>query len=170
MAKLAGVRLYLGGPIECSQPNDWRSEPKSVFQNEFKIIVFDPHADPKQQWSPKLAEAKEMEDYETVEEIAKRFCRKDLCLVDRCDFLIAYLPKDVKTTGTIHEIINSNNAKKPTLLICPEGKKHIPGWLFAYIPHTNMFGSWEALYEYLRKVDRGEMIEDDRWHYVYGLI
>ena len=171
MGYLLGARAYLGGPIEKADPqDDWRTVPKSILKNEFKIDLFDPHADPKQQWSPNLNYAKEQEDYNAVVEIASKFVRKDLCIVDRCDFLIACLPKDVPTTGTVHEIINSNNAKKPTLLVCPQGKKYIPGWYFAFIPHTNMFGSWETLYRYLRDVDAGKHMTDDRWAYVYKLI
>ena len=171
MGYLMNARVYLAGAIEHANPNDdWRSIPKSILRNEYKIDLFDPHDDPKQQWSPQLRFAKEQEDYETVEDVAKKFVRKDLCIVDRCDFIIAYLPKDVPTTGTVHEIINSNNAKKPTLLVCPQGKKYIPAWYFAFIPHTNMFGSWDALYKYLKEVDNGKHMSDDRWSYVYRLI
>lgn len=171
MQYLENKMCYMSGAIESANPMvDWRTEPKNILKNEFGINVFDPHSDPKQQWLQKLKIAKEKEDYDSVEEIAGKFVRKDLCVVDRCDFLIAFLQKNVPTTGTVHEIINSNNAKKPTILICPDGKKHISSWYFGFISHKNMFSSWNCLYEYLREVNDGKHKDDDRWHFVYNII
>lgn len=168
---LKNARAYLSAPIEADDGKiDWRAGPKAILRGEFKIDLFDPNADPKQQWANQMRIAKEAESYDEVENICKKFVRKDLCIVDRSDFLMAYLPKGVPTTGTVHEIINSNNAKKPTLLVCPQGKKYIPAWYFGFIPHNNMFGSWEELYRYLREVDNGAHMDDDRWAYVYKLI
>jgi nucleoside 2-deoxyribosyltransferase len=70
-------------------------------------------------------QARDNKDYDTMAKIAKGFLRKDLSLVDRTDFLIANLPYKVPTTGTTHEIINSVNAKKPTMLVCEQGKSLI---------------------------------------------
>lgn len=168
---LKGTRSYLAGPIESADPtNDWRSAPKKFLIEELKIDLFDPHADPKQQCFSELTIAKTKRDYEAVENIAKRFVRKDLGRVDRSDFIIACLPKGVPTVGTVHEIINSNDTKKPTLLVCPEGKQYIPSWYFGFISHKNMFGSWDDLYEYLREVDAGKHMSDDIWAYVYKII
>jgi len=168
---LTGARAYLGGPIEAADPTiDWRSEPKRVLIEELKIDLFDPHADPKQQCFNELIQAKEAAAWERVETIVRRFVRKDLCIVDRSDFIIACLPKGVPTVGTVHEIISSNNTKKPTLLVCPQGKQYIPSWYFGFIPHKNMFGSWGSLYTYLREVDSGWHVDDDRWAYVYKII
>jgi nucleoside 2-deoxyribosyltransferase len=80
---------------------------------------------------PALKKAQSEKDTDTIAKIAKSFVRKDLCLVDRADFLIAYLPNKIPTTGTNHEIINSNNAKKPTLLVTDTGDiTNIPLWYF----------------------------------------
>jgi len=168
---LQGKRGYLSGPIENDATNfNWRVEPLRVLRDEFKINMFDPHADPKQQWVPILREARDKRDYGKIAHIARDFVRKDLAMVDRSDLLIAYLPRNVYTTGTHHEVINSDSAKKPTLLICPEGKEHIPIWYHGFIPHEFMFGSWESLYEYLREVNECKHTENRRWHFVYGLI
>jgi nucleoside 2-deoxyribosyltransferase len=168
---LKDKRCYLSGPIEHDTTRfNWRVEPKDVLTNKFGINLFDPFADPKQQWVPILNSARENKDYETISQVAKNFVRKDLAMVDRADFLIAYLPKGVCTTGTHHEIILSNNAKKPTLLVCPEGKEHNPLWYFGFIPHTAIFGSWGDLYNYLEEVDKGDHKDNNRWHFVYGLV
>lgn len=168
---LCGKKCYLGGPIQHDTSNEnWRSVPSRVLRDVYKIDLFDPFSDPKQQFVPLLQDAIKVKDYETMREIAKTFVRKDLCIVDRADFLISYLPYKVPTTGTHHEIIVSSNAKKPTLLVCPEGKEHIPAWYYGFIPIEHMFGGWSDLYTYLDEVNEGKWKADFRWSYVYGLI
>jgi hypothetical protein len=168
---LNNSRCYLSGAIENGdETRNWRVEPIRVFTENFKINVFDPFSDPKQQWVDKLKKARDDEDFDTIEEIAKRFVRKDLCLVDRVDFLVAYLPYKVPTTGVTHEIINSNNAKKPTLLVS-DRKKDIPLWYYGFIDHRKyMFNGWDALYRYLEEVDKGNHQDDDKWSFVYKTI
>lgn len=171
MGYLEGTRAYLSAAIEHANPDDdWRVEPKKILTTRFKIDLFDPSSDPKQQQSANLIAAKEREDYDTVANIAKAFVRKDLSIVDRADYVIAYLDPLVKTFGVTHEIVNSNNAKKPTLIVCTNGgKKMIPSWFFGFIPHTNMFSTWTELYDHLALVDDGK-IDDYRWNYVYKKI
>lgn len=172
MSYLAGRQCYLSGPIECSDPNapNWRTEPTRRLREEFGIDVFDPFEDPKQQWQASLFEARDKCDFDTMERIASCFVQKDLSKVDRADFLVAWLPKGVATTGTHHEIVRSNDSKKPTLLICGEGKQFIPLWYWGFGSRDFKFSSFEELYEYLRSVDRGEHRHNKRWNYVYGMI
>lgn len=172
MTVLKNKRCYLSGPIENDEtPQDnWRTEPKKVLVEEFEIDLFDPFDDPKQQWVNPLIEARSKKDYNMMSEIANKFVRKDLCMVDRSDFIIAQLPYKLATTGTHHEIINSVNAKKPTILVCPQGKEFVPLWYYGFIPHEMMFGSWNELYAYLRQVNEGLHKDEKRWAYVYGLI
>lgn len=167
---LEGARGYLSGPIENDTTNfNWRIEPLKVLREEFKIDMFDPYVDPKQQWVPLLREARDQKDYNKIAQIAKDFVRKDLAMVDRSDFLIAYLPHQVLTTGTCHEIINSNNSKKPTLLVTNSNDiAYIPIWYFGFIPIDCMFANWEDLYEYLRDVNRGKHRTNNRWNFIYG--
>jgi len=170
MGYLANTRCYLSGPIENDSGPNWRVEIKKVLTEELGVRVFDPNADPKQQFKPALDEARNNGDRETMREIARSFVRKDLSLVDRCDFFIANLPYGVATAGTHHEITQSNDRKKPTLLHCSKGWEWNPLWYFGFVPLDYFFGSWDGVAEYLRKVDRGECSEDDRWHFVMGLI
>jgi len=168
---LEGTRCYLSGPIENdSAGHNWRVEPSRVLRERFKINLFDPFDDPKQQWMPILNEARDKCDYETMRKIAKSFVRKDLAMVDRADFVIAYLPYRVPTTGTHHVIIFSSNAKKPTLLVCPQGKQYAPLWYYGFIPHQVIFGSWDELYGYLEEVNQRLHTENDRWWFVYGMV
>jgi nucleoside 2-deoxyribosyltransferase len=166
---LRGKKLYLSGPIEHGAGN-WRDEPKRILTEEFGIDLFDPSADPKQQWVPMLEKARADKNFESIKKIAVKFVRKDLGVVDRSDLIIAYLPHKVATCGTHHEIIFANESKKPTLLICPEGKEFIPIWYYGFISLEFMFGSWEELFDYLREVDAGLHKDNDRWDFVYDLI
>lgn len=168
---LTGARCYLSGPIEHDSSGlNWRTEPSRILVERFSINLFDPFADPKQQWVPVLKKARDEKDFETMAKVSKAFVRKDLAMVDRADFIVSYLPKGVPTTGTHHEIINSSNAKKPTLLICPQGKEHVPLWYYGFIPHEVMFGSWDELYQYLEDVNAGGHQHNNRWHYMYGMV
>ena len=84
-----------------------------------------------------------------------------------------YPPKprrmQIPTSGTIHEITNANLQKRPPLIVCEDGKNKIPSWLYGFIKHKYMFGSFRELYEYLVEVDIG-LCRDERWNYVYKLI
>ena len=170
MTYLNRKHCYLGGPIENDSGPDWRPAIKEVLLNRFGIEVFDPACDPKQQFVPEMLAARNACDFKTMRKHAKQFVRKDLCVVDRSDFIITRLPKGVPTTGSIHEIIDANDRKKPVLLVCPEGKQHLPFWLYGFIRLKYMFGSFDELYAYLDKVHHGKCKKDDRWAFVYGLI
>lgn len=169
MGFLKNKRMYLSGPIEHDVVENWRTEPKKRLIEEFGIDLFDPNDDPKQQWVPSLKKAQKEKDYETIVQVTKSFVRKDLSKVDRADFLVAYLPYKIPTTGTTHEIINSNNAKKPTLLVTNcEDITGIPLWYFGFIPTKCMFAGWDKLFDYLREVDSGQHRSNNRWSYIYG--
>ena len=167
-------RVYLSGPIEHATGGDgWRENLRNVLTDEFEVDLLDPHADEKQMWAKELHEAQKNCDYETMRRIARGFVRKDMAWVDRCDFLIAYLPYKVATTGTHHEIIYASDAKKPTLLVCPEGKQYNPLWYYGFIGEKGddyMFGSWDELYDYLREVKDWKHTENFDWAFVYGLV
>jgi len=171
MSFLSGKRCYLSGPIEqCTAKENWRVPVKKILTERFGIDVFDPFDDPKQQWVPSLNEARANCDYDEMAKISRNFVRKDLAMVDRADFICAQLPYRVATCGSHHEIINSVNAKKPTLLVCPEGKQFLPLWYYGFIPHEVMFGSWDDLFSYLQDVEDGKHKDNNRWAFVYGLV
>ncbi len=166
---LKGKRVYVGGPIEHDNPNDnWRDSVRHKLRNVFELKVFDPAEDPKQYLREQIIHCKKNELWDELSHIMHEFVRADLGVVDRSDFVIQYLPYKVLTTGTHHEIINSNDRKKPTLIVCPQGKSCVPDWYFGFIDHNHMFGSWDSLYEYLEKVDRGHMRKNPRWWFCYN--
>lgn len=171
---LKGKRVYLSGPIQFGDSNDnWRIGLRDVLLNEFDLNILDPHADEKQKWTEELYEAQKNCDFKTMRRIARGFVRKDMAWVDRCDFLIAYLPYKVATTGTHHEIIYASDAKKPTLLVCPEGKQYNPLWYYGFIGEKDddyMFGDWNEVYKYLREVNEWKHTDNFDWAFVYGIV
>jgi nucleoside 2-deoxyribosyltransferase len=168
MSVLKGKRTYIAGPIEFdTNAYDWRSSLKQFLTNDLGVIVFDPLEDSKQSAQPELIAARDRHDYDTMHAIAEVFVQKDLGIVDRMDFIIAHVPHKVPTTGTVHEIVVSNKAKKPTLLVCPQGKNMAGLWYFGFIPHRHIFGSWDDLKTYLKEVDQSKHMEDKRWRFVY---
>jgi hypothetical protein len=179
---------------------NWRLKPIDELITRFQINVFDPHADPKQGKAEELALAKKNKDLKAIHDITAGFVRKDLAQIDRSDFLIGHFSyeqiyylhdlkdfvpdlfnpgrfiapephlRQIPTTGTIHEVINSDLYHKPTLLVCELGAHMIPSWLIGFIPLRYLFGSWDELYIYLQEVDEGKHMSDNRWAYVYKLI
>ena len=171
MGYLAGKKLYLSGAIQhSSSPVNWRDEVKKKLSNQFNLDVFDPYVDPKQQWSPDLVAAQKNRNFEEMARIAKLFVRKDLQVVQKTDILVAYLPKDVRTTGVHHEIINSWSYKNPTLLVSNGHKEYIPLWYYGFIDHEYMFDDFLSLYNYLQEVEDGKHKDDLRWAMIYELI
>lgn len=169
MPYLRGKTCYLSGAIEYQRDLSWRGPVITTLSQQFGLAVFDPHSDPKQQWFQPLVDAKQNRDWESVRQIAKSFVRKDLAMVDRADIVIAYLPKGIPTTGTHHEIINANNAKKPVLLV-GDGKENVSSWYYGFIPHEVIFDSFSHLYAYLQEVEDGKHKDNNRWSFVYGLV
>lgn len=158
----------MGGPIEHDDPSvNWRDEVKGKLVGDFGLKVFDPAEDPKQGLREKIIHCKKNKLWDELHEIVQEFVMADLSVVDHSDFIIQHLPYKVPTTGTHHEIINASNLKKPTLLVCPQGKECIPDWYFGFVNHRHMFGSWSDLYEYLKEVDQGKHMDDRRWFFVY---
>jgi hypothetical protein len=167
------MKCYTGGPIEfltkdLSGDNvPFNYERLTNFLRSKNVQVLNP-TKIKCQGISEIKDRKKLFEEENFEEIRRQvkiIVRKDLRCVDLSDFTITYLPSGVRTTGGTHEVILANTQRKPTLLLCPEGIKHIPAWFFGIIPLRYMFASPESLMEYLEKVDRGEEI-DDRWQFV----
>lgn len=161
--------FYLSSPIEFGVDN-WRYEFKNNLINKFKINIYDPFLDPKQQWTKQILKARKEKNYDKISSIAKNFVLKDYLMVDKADGLIAYLPYRVPTIGVHYEISRSLNSNKPTFLICPEGKELLPVWYYGIINHKNMFGNFSDFYEYLDKINNGQIKNDDSLLAIYNKI
>lgn len=161
--------FYLSSPIEFGVDN-WRYEFKEHLINKFKINIYDPFLDPKQQWTKQILKARKEKNFDKIAGIARNFVLKDYLMVDKADGLIAYLPYRVPTIGVHYEISRSLNSNKPTFLICPEGKELLPVWYYGIISHKNMFGNFNDFYDYLEKINNGLIKNDDSLLAIYNKI
>ena len=167
---LQNKTVYLGGPIQNDTGPDWRPPVRDALK-KFGLNVIDPFIDEKQKMTGPLNQAILAKDYDRIAEISEGFVRKDLGLVDRCDFVISNLVYKVATYGTTEEIITAWRAKKPVILVCEAGKEKIPAWFYGYIHHQDfMYGSFNEAYQYLERVNQDKEQHQRRWSYVYGLI
>jgi len=172
---LNGLRCYLSGPIENADDcgGEWRKQ-ISEFLHSIGVFVLDPlnkpiHTD--------ITEGKELHktlkqfindgEFDKVASIIKTIRAIDLRLCDVCDFVIAYIDKNINTCGTWEEIFLCNRQKKPILLVCKQGVKNIPLWMFGTIPHSHMFSSFDDLIQYLTRLHQNIIIErQDRWRFL----
>lgn len=169
---LSHTRCYIAGPIEYQKNKNEKYEyMKSIidFLQKNEVNVLDPQKI-RMNGVSEISDRKKMFDENNFNEIrrqAKIIVRKDLRCIDISDFIIAYLPSNICTVGTIHEIIESDRQKKPTLILCPQGKKNIPLWLYGIIPLRYMFESIDEILNYLKKINENDKIiqYDDRWQF-----
>jgi len=172
---LKDSRCYMSFPIEFAGDDAPKitsyKENIIVFLKSKNVKVFDPKKISFRGITEIIDRKKlfEEENYEELVRQMKIIVRKDLRCVDLSDFTIAILPKDVKTTGTIHEIIEADRQKKPVLIYCPHGLRYIPAWLFGIIPLRFMFKSLNELINYLNYIDTYDdfhELSDDRWQFL----
>ena len=99
--------------------------------------------------------------YDTVKKYMRNVAAIDLRMVDIAHFVIMYMDMDIHMCGSYHEACTAIQQKKPLLIVCKQGKEHVPNWLFGVMPHQHMFSDWFSFLDYLKRVDSGQ----DREHY-----
>lgn len=174
MGKLFGQRCYESGPIDCAPDygKGWRDDLKPFFK-ELGVIVLDPLNKPidlgfeeGKNLHSYLDDLLDRENYNKVCEIMKVIRRTDLRMCDVADFAVVYIDMDILMCGTIEELTTLNRSKKAILVVCKQGKKNVPRWLFGMIPHQHVFNNFEEAKDYLWEVDSGKNVEDfKRWQF-----
>jgi hypothetical protein len=141
MNHLRGARVYLSGPMDFvasradEKASGWRNR-VGDFLRSLGAVVFDPWFKPsvrglhqygledvntidvRDNWT---FESNERGD-ETRSDCADKFWETlhiDLRMVDTSDFTIAYVPTNIYSVGTAHEIILSRQQSKPVLFVSP---------------------------------------------------
>jgi len=175
MNRLNGLTCYVSFPIEFgNKRNTERTEYlMDMLKNTYKLRV----VNPKKISFNGLCEIIDREGFlknktEYICSKMKMIVKTDLKCVDVSNLLIAYLPKDIRTTGCIHEIIMADIEKKPTLILCEDGIENIPLWLFGILKPEYFFKSMNDLREYLDKINNTEdlySISDERWSYTLSI-
>jgi nucleoside 2-deoxyribosyltransferase len=170
MNLLEKTKVYLIGAMQYKNGQMWRSLLTKQLE-ELGIVCFDPYKKPftvDVEESEKVAEElKDLIEQKNYDEVARRMRPVrifDLSMVDRADFIIAYIDPSVHTAGTYEEFFWANRQKKPIFLIVEGGKSKCPWWLFGTIPHKYIYNNVDEAFEVIRQINSGEKpIDNDRW-------
>jgi len=107
---------------------------------------------------------KKEKSFDLLNDEVRKIRKIDLYMVSVSNFVIAYVDNDINTCGTWEEIGKANDQNKPVLVVCEQGKVHIPFWVWGMIPHEHIFGEWTDLIRYLHHVHSDENVDDmERW-------
>lgn len=173
MNKLNGLRCYLAGPIDHANDDGkgWRIKVQKWLEKK-GVFVFNPCDKPisYQQYKEideektKMMALKESGRFFELTQRMKEIVHVDLRMVDVSDMVIVYIDPKTPMFGTIHELINSLQQRKPTLVVVEGGKTKAPNWLFGLMDFNFMFDSFDNLYQFLKHIDE-DYIEADlsRW-------
>lgn len=146
----------------------WREEVKEILK-KFNVIVYDPLNKPIDIGDEMIsrkerARWKEEGNYYALSQHVKQIRHVDLRMADKADFGIIYIDLDIYACGTWEEYFWMNRQKKPCLLVCKQGKAHIPDWVFGSSPHEMTFDNFNQLENYLHYIDKTKVIDDmGRW-------
>jgi hypothetical protein len=138
---LTGARVYLSGPMDFvasradEKKHGWRNR-VSDFLKAYGSTVFDPWFKPNVRGLHEYG----LEDVHTIDtrehwtfepgqagDEARAACADtfwqtlhiDLRMVDTSDFTIAYVPTNIYSVGTVHEIVLTRQQVKPVLFVSP---------------------------------------------------
>lgn len=164
------TKTYLVGAMQYKNGEGWRNN-ISLALKEMSITIFDPYHKPflkdiRENEETRKNIDKLMEDghYDEVQERMKEIRAYDLNLVDRSDFIVAYIDPQTPTFGTVEELVTAVRMKKPTFIAIEGGKKKTPFWLLGMFPHKYFYNNVEEITDMLKKIDSGEKeIDSDRW-------
>lgn len=175
MNRLKNTRFYLSGPID-DVPDlgkDWRDYVTAQLKERYSAKVYDPLHKPmsianeEDMRSPRANWKTDGEFYKLAEFMGK-IRHVDLRMVYKCDALIVYLDMSRKMAGTWEELFVGNMQNKPCLIVCPQGVRAIPDWVFGTIDPYNMHDSFDSLFCYLDYIN-GEPIKsfDDERRWIF---
>jgi nucleoside 2-deoxyribosyltransferase len=170
MGILHRTKTYLAGPMQYKNGEGWRNKIQPLLE-KMGIIVFNPYHKPfvkdieeNDNVKKHLDELLKNNRYDEVQKRMKEIRSYDLNLVDRSDFVIAYIDPSTPTFGTIEELVTSVRMKRPTFVSIEGTKKKCPLWLLGMFPHKYIYDSVDDILEMLIKIDEGKKkIDSDRW-------
>jgi hypothetical protein len=175
--RLAGSFAYLCGPMDAAPDGgvEWRVD-MSKWLRRRGVFVLDPcdkpiqNAPPEAEGRQRINEWKELGEYDKIRPAYGEYIRGlDLRMCDKADFLVVYLNSKIPTCGTWNELFTSNQSKKPIIVMCEDGKKAIPNWMFLTLPQDMMFGSWGEVHHYLEHIntfpDESRLPHLGRWRF-----
>lgn len=164
------TKTYLVGSMQNSDGRGWRNEITQQL-NQLGIVCYDPYKKPfvldveeSDNAALNIQELIANGDYDKVAGKLKLIRAYDLALVDKSDFIIAYIDPNVVTVGSYEELFWANRMKRPIFLIIEGGKAKTPWWLFGTIPHKYIYNNIDEVVQVLTKINSGEKeMDSDRW-------
>ena len=102
--------------------------------------------------------------WDELEKLAQMTMHVDLRLVDKSDLIIAVINPDVPMFGTIHEVVQARQQKKPVLLIDPRGREGTSIWALGLVGYKHIFNTIDEAVDYLKDILDGTIdIDDTEW-------
>jgi len=181
MNRLKGMTAYLCGAMDRVADGgvEWREHITPKLQ-EFGVGVFNPCNKPSD-YAPEDEDTRELIHslkrsgrYDEVASVMKPICAVDLRMVDIAHFIIMNLDIDSHLCGSYHEAFVAIGQKKPVIVMCKQGKRNLPNWMFGVVPHQMVFINWSETLEYLHHINEDENVKHlNRWRFfdfnkVYG--
>ena len=170
MNALYRTKCYTIGPMEYAQGMDWRELTEKTLQPR-NITVFNPYKKPflnDCDESPdvrlRMRESMARGEYEKVSDWARDIRRYDLNLVDRSDFIIAYIIPSVASWGTAEELSTAVAARKPVFTAIEGGITKTPLWLMGQLKYKYLYNSIEDVLKMITMIDDGvQPIDSPSW-------
>lgn len=170
MNLLYRTKTYLAGPMQYKNGEGWRNFITTILE-KMSVTVFNPYHKPflkdireDDETRAHLHELMESERYDEMQERMKEIRAYDLNLVDRSDFIVAYIDPSIPTFGTAEELVTAVRMKKPTFIAIEGGKKKCPYWLLGMFPHKYFYDTVGEISDMVVKIDSGKKeIDSDRW-------
>jgi len=178
MNRLRNHMAYLAGSMDDGREDGkvWR-DILTPFLESMGVVVMNPYYKPlcSQTHSKEvleddknfleIRECLKNKDYDEVKRRFKQVRAIDLRLVDKADFLIAYLDFDKIMTGTMEEIFMANRQRKPVIILSSKPKNELPPWYFGAFPHEVFFETINEVQNYLAYINGVHEIDllGNRW-------
>jgi len=180
MGRLKFSIAYLSGSMDEAQDGGvrWRKivTPKL---HELGVGVFDPCDKATQHiedshFREDIQALKNKGDFNEVRNRMKPIVGEDYRCVHLSSFLYLYIDKTIFMFGTPCEVTWAVQQRKPIIVVCKQGKRNIPNFLYGKTPHEMFFDTFEESFDYLKLVDEGKTGDMRRWHFfdynkVYGI-
>ncbi len=112
----------------------------------------------------KLHKLLEQGDLRAVHNQMKSIRRRDLAMVDFCNFIICVFNAGKPTVGTVEELAIGLRANKKIFVVIPQGLSKIPLWLIGMLKPECFYNSLNEVLNHLKKIDSGESpITEENW-------
>lgn len=175
MNRLKGTIFYLAGPMDLIPGGgiEWREmvSPRLWAYNSGVMNPCDKpslFADDKEtpEFREQIVSAKQAGNFDFVRQAMKPVINIDYRMVDNCQAMILYIDIDHHACGSYHESDMARLQHKPILVVCKQGKKNIPNWMFGILRHELMFNSFDDMFKYLDHINSDIVIDTlGKWHF-----